>query len=227
MGNFEQATELAGKLVEISQKLGKRAVSVITDMEQPLGEWVGNAAEVLESVEVLSGGGHEDVRELCCVLGGEMLAMARVAENPESGREMCEKALDDGTALKKFEELIREQGGDASVCYEPLKVLNLAENVYEIKADRDGVLSRLSARPVGEGLRALGGGRIKQSDEIDRSVAVQVCVKIGDRVSKGDAVMRVLYNNYEQLQAALPYLIPSWEVAHTAEKRRLILGALS
>lgn len=227
MEDFEQASALAGKLVEISKKLGKRVVSVITDMEQPLGEWVGNAAEVLESVEVLSGGGREDIRELCCVLGGEMLVMAKVAENPDAGRAMCERALDDGTALKKFEELIRAQGGDASVCYEPLKVLNLAGKVHEIKTDRDGVLSRLSARSAGEGLRALGGGRIKQSDEIDHGVAVQICVKIGDKVSKGDAVMRVHYNDYAQLEAALPYLTSCWEIADCAEKRRLILGALS
>lgn len=226
MENFGQAKSLAEKLVEISKKLGKEAVSVITDMEQPLGEWVGNAAEVLEAVEVLSGRGPEDVRELCCVLGGEMLVMAKAADNFEEGLAMCEKALCDGSALKKLEELVREQGGDPAVCYEPQKVLGFAGGVYEIKSDRDGWLARLSARPIGEALRALGGGRVKQGDEIDHGVAVRICAKIGDRVNKGDAVMRVIYNDGARLAAALPYLEPSWEIADGAAKRSLILGAV-
>lgn len=226
MKNFDQAKALADKLVEISKKLGKDATAVITDMEQPLGEWVGNAAEVLEAVETLSGRGPADVRELCCVLGGEMLAMAGVAESPEAGRAMGEKALDDGSALRKFGEMVREQGGDANVCGEPLKALELADRTYEIKSDRDGELSRLSARLVGEGLRALGGGRVKQEDKIDRGVAVRICVKIGDKVSKDSVIMRVLYNDDAQLEAALPYLDQSWEVADRAEKRGLILGAV-
>lgn len=224
MKNFDQAKALAEKLVEISKKLGKSAAAVITDMEQPLGEWVGNAAEVLEAVETLSGGGPADVRELCCVLGGEMLAMAGVAESPEAGRAMSQKALADGSALKKFEELVREQGGDAAVCSEPLKVLGLAGSTYEIKSGRSGVLSRLSARLAGEGLRALGGGRVKQGDTIDSGVAVRICAKIGDKINKGGVIMRVLYNNDAQLEAALPYLDQSWEVADSAGKRGLVLG---
>lgn len=224
MKKFDQAKALADKLVEISKKLGKEAAAVITDMEQPLGEWVGNAAEVLEAVETLSGHGPEDVRQLCCVLGGEMLAMAGVAASPEAGRAMSQKALEDGSALAKFAELVREQGGDANVCRDPLKVVKLADKAYEIKSDRAGVLSRLSAMLTGEGLRALGGGRVKQGDVIDGGVAVRVCAKIGDKIDKGGVIMRVLYNNDAQLEAALPYLEQSWQVGGSAEKRGLILG---
>lgn len=224
MKNFDQAKALADKLVEISKKLGKEAAAVITDMEQPLGEWVGNAAEVLEAVETLSGHGPQDVRQLCCVLGGEMLAMAGVAASPEAGRAMSQKALEDGSALAKFAELVREQGGDANVCRDPLKVVKLADKAYEIKSDRAGVLSRLSAMLTGEGLRALGGGRVKQGDVIDGGVAVRVCAKIGDKIDKGGVIMRVLYNNDAQLEAALPYLEQSWQVGGSAEKRGLILG---
>lgn len=224
MKNFDQAKALADKLVEISKKLGKEAAAVITDMEQPLGEWVGNAAEVLEAVETLSGHGPQDVRQLCCVLGGEMLAMAGVAASPEAGRAMSQKALEDGSALAKFAELVREQGGDAAVCRDPLKVIRLADKVYEIKSDRAGVLSRLSAMLTGEGLRALGGGRVKQGDVIDSGVAVRICAKIGDKIDQGGVIMRVLYNNEAQLEAALPYLEQSWEIGGGAEKRGLILG---
>lgn len=224
MENLEQAKALAEKLVDVSKRIGREAAAVITDMEQPLGEWVGNAAEVLESVNVLSGKGPDDVRELCAVLGGQMLVMAKVAADGKEGRAMCEKALDDGSALKKFEELIREQGGDARVCYEPEKILAKAGKAYEIKSTASGLLSKLAARQIGEGLRALGGGRIRQGDKIDHAVGVKLCAKVGDAVSSGDVIMRVVYNADSQLEAALPYLSQSWEVSDTAEKRSLLLG---
>lgn len=224
MENFEQASRLATKLVEISKKLGKNAVAVITDMEQPLGEWVGNATEVLETVEVLSGRGPRDTRELCSTLGGQMLLMAKIASSVEEGFAMCEKSLDDGTALKKFETLIKAQGGDAAVCYRPQETLPTAAHAYDIKADRNGFVARLHARLIGEGLRALGGGRIKQGDHIDHAVGVQLLAKIGDKICMGDVIMRVLYNSESQLEAAKSCLSGACEVADHADKRKLILG---
>lgn len=227
MENFEQAKALAEKLVEISKRVGKEAAAVITDMEQPLGEWVGNASEVLEAVNVLSGAGPNDVRELCGVLGGHMLVMAKIAGSCEEGSAMCEKALDDGSALKKFEELVREQGGDIRVCHEPAKVLAKAAKIYEIQSAGSGRLSKLSARQIGEGLRALGGGRLRQEDKIDHAVGVQLRAKVGDVINSGDVIMRVVYNSDSQLEAAMPYLGSSWEVSGAAEKRRLVLGYVS
>lgn len=224
MENFEQASELAAKLVGISKKLNKDAAAIITDMEQPLGEWVGNGVEVLEAVDVLSGRGPYDTRALCCALGGQMLHMAKIAASSNEGSAMCEKSLDDGTALKKLEELISEQGGDARICYIPRKILPAADFTYEITADRDGFVARLYARQIGEGLRALGGGRTKHGDCIDHAVGIQLCAKVGDKVRRGDVIMRVVYNTDSQLEAAKPYFISACQVTDSADKRKLILG---
>lgn len=225
MEDLDQALELAEKLVEISRRQGKEASALITDMEQPLGEWVGNAVEVFEAVQVLSGGGPDDTHELCCALGGQMLLTARLAESAEEGRAICARALSDGSALNKFAELIKEQGGDPSVCFKPMELLPQAAYSYEITSDRGGRLAKLAARRIGEGLRALGGGRIKKEDSIDHAVGVQLCAKIGDEIKPGCAIMRVSYNSKPQLQAALPYLLSCFEVSDSAEKRKLILAS--
>lgn len=227
MNDIKKAGELAQKLVEISQKLGKECVSIITDMEQPLGEWVGNSAEVYEAIEVLSGRGPSDTRELCVTLGAYMLKMSGKAETAEEGLKLSAKALDDGSALNKFEELITAQKGDSSVIREPERVLPKASSTYEIRSDRDGCLSKLDALLIGEGLRALGGGRLTQEDIIDPSVAIQLLRKIGDDVFKGDVLLRIYYNKEKQLDESLRYVEKCWEVSDNAEKRKLIIDMIN
>lgn len=226
MQDGESAVNLARKLVNVSKRLGKLCAAVITDMEQPLGEMVGNSAEVYEAICVLKGEGPSDTRELCTVLGGHMLKMARVAETPEEGASLCAKALDDGSALEKFAEMVREQGGRAEAVYDPKGILPQARCFYDIKTKETGYLSRLSALMIGEGLRALGGGRFKHDDVIDRAVAVRLFAKIGDKLSSGETVMRIYYNTQEQLNAAKSYFDASWDVAPSAERRKLIITTI-
>lgn len=224
MNDAGKAEQLARKLTDISGKLGKACLSVITDMEQPLGEWVGNSAEVYEAVEVLSGRGPSDTRELCITLGAAMLEMSGRAKTREEGAELASKALDNGSALKKFGELIAAQNGDSSVIKEPLRILPKAARTYEIRSDRDGFLSKLDALLIGEGLRALGGGRLTKEDVIDPSVAIQLLHKVGSKVLRGDVLIRIFYNSENKLNDSLSYVQKCWEISDSAEKRKLILG---
>ena len=226
MRNNDEAAALAEKLVRISRKLGRVCIAIITDMEQPLGEWIGNAAEVYEAIQVLGGNGPADTRELCITLGGYMLSMAGVASDPDAGSVLCAKALGDGTALNKFADMVKSQGGDLRVIDEPQNILPRAKYFCDIMSDKAGYLSRLSALSVGEGLRALGGGRLKQEDEIDRAVSVQLFAKTGDRIDAGGRVMRIHYNTSKQLEAAKPYFEASWDVAGYADKRKLIIDRI-
>lgn len=227
MHDFKSALLLAKKLVDVSKKLNKKCVSIITDMEQPLGEWVGNSVEVYEAIEVLSGKGPSDTRELCLVLGANMLFMAGKAVSIDEGMEKCIKALDDGSALNKFKELIEAQKGDSNVISDPEKILPKASYVHEIRSDREGFLSRLDALLIGEGLRALGGGRLTQDDIIDLSVAIQLLRKIGDKVSEDEVIIRVFYNEEKKLEESLKYIQNSWTVSDCAEKRKLIIDRIS
>jgi pyrimidine-nucleoside phosphorylase len=226
MQNEKDARALAEKLVQVSRKLGKQCKAVLSDMEQPLGRYVGNAAEVCEAVQVMNGGGPEDTRTLCAELGGAMLTLSGVCKDSSQGRELCLKALDDGAALKKFTELVQAQGGDANVASDPEHVLPLASHTCEIKAARSGVVSKLNALMIGEGLRALGGGRLRLEDKIDPAVSVELPAKTGDSVDKGAPVLLVHYNEDSQLKAALPYLQNCVEVSDSAEKRKLIIDRI-
>ena len=224
--NEKDARALAQKLVQISRKLGKQCKAVLSDMEQPLGRWVGNAAEVCEAVQVLSGQGPEDTRALCTELGGAMLTLAGLCGNSAAGEALCQKALDDGRALRKFAELVKAQGGDAAVAQEPFQVLPGALHTYALKAQKAGFVSRLDALLIGEGLRALGGGRLRLDDKIDPAVSVELAAKIGDRVEKDAPVLIVHYNENSQLTSALPYLSACYDTAEQAEKRKLIIDRI-
>lgn len=226
MRDVKKAEELALKLVNVSKKMGKKCVSVISDMEEPLGEWVGNSAEVFEAIETLSGRGPSDTKELCVYLGGQMLLLSGRAETAEEGCEIAAAALANGSALNKFSELITAQRGDASVLDEPEKYLLKTSYSFDIKSDGDGFLARLDALSIGEGLRALGGGRLTREDAIDPYVSIRLMHKCGESVKAGETLIRVYYNEKKQLASALPYLENCWEIKERAEKRKLIIETI-
>ncbi len=221
-----KARELASELVGLSKKFGRASVAAITSMEQPLGEWIGNAAEVYEATEILNGRGPSDTRELCVLLCGLMLIVSGVAKDRAEGTALAEKALDDGRALAKFAEIITAQGGDAEVLRRPLEILPRAAKRAEIKSDRNGVISGLLARPVGEALRALGGGRMKLGDRIDPSVAIRLLAKTGDAVREGEPVIEIYYNDGGKLAEALKHLEGCIKISDNASKPRLVIDCV-
>lgn len=224
MQTEEEASALARALARLSAALGKKSVCLISDMEQPLGEWIGNAVEVLESVEVLSGRGPADTRELSLALASEMLLLAGVAEDRGAAEKTAADALDSGRALAKFAEIVRMQGGSASVCDKPADVLPRARLCAEIRAETPGVLARMDARTIGGAVRAMGGGRLRKEDVIDPAVGLRILKKIGDPVAHGEPLIEVHYNSESQRDAALPYLASSYAIAPGAPARTLIRG---
>ena len=167
--------------------------------------------------------GPADTRELCITLGANMLFLAGVCKDLPTSLARCAQALDDGSALAKFQEMVTAQGGAENITADPCDVLPAAKHIYEICADADGYVSCLDARLIGEALRALGGGRIKQDDKIDPAVAIQMCAKIGDMVHKNEVVLRVHYNTEEQLKNAAAYLADCITISDRAEKRKLVI----
>lgn len=223
MKNKESACELAENLVGISSKLGKKSAAVITDMEQPLGRYIGNSAEVYEAIEVLSGRGPEDTRNLCIILGALMLVMSETVSTVEQGKELCTAALDNGSALDKFKELIEAQHGDSSILQNPEILISKTKYTYEVKSPSSGFVSKLDALCIGEALRALGGGRLRMQDKIDPYVSIELCAKIGDKISKGETIIKVHYDDERQIQNAEPYLKECLEISDKAEKRKLVI----
>jgi pyrimidine-nucleoside phosphorylase/thymidine phosphorylase len=180
MKTSRQALELASTLVDIGRRAGKRVTAFITNMDQPLGRWVGNSVEVRESVDVLHGRGEPDLVELTLALGGEMLVLGEVAKSFDEGRDRIARSLHDGSALAAFEKCVELQGGR-------LAELRVAEKSTAVMAGH-GFVRAIDTEKVGLAALALGAGRAKKEDSIDPTAWVHVRKKIGERVEPGEPV---------------------------------------
>ena len=215
MTNLADARQLAEIMVAIGKLSGRRVVGLLSDMNQPLGEAVGNALETLEAIETLQGGGPEDFREHCLVVASHMLVLGERAATLEEARQMAEQALADGFGLEYFRTLVREQGGDVSYVDHPEK-LPKATLVESVPAPRSGWLKSVWAREVGETSVELGAGRARKGDPIDHAVGIMVHHKVGDRVEAGEALFTVHANDADRLAHAVERLLAAVEWSDTA-----------
>jgi len=158
MQTLEEARSLARLLTSIARLANRKAVALLSDMNQPLGHAVGNALETREAIQTLHGGGPQDFREHCLVVAGHMLALGGKAAHEKEGREMARQAIDSGSAWEKFRVLVRAQGGDVEAVDDPDR-LPAAPIQVDVPAPRGGYLRQIHARMVGETAVLLGGGR--------------------------------------------------------------------
>lgn len=196
-----EAEALARLMIDIGQAMGRRVGAIISDMNQPLGQAVGNALEVGEAIATLRGGGPADFREHCLTLAGLLLVLGGRAPNLETARPSLAGALDDGRAWQKFVEWITAQGGSAEVLEHPER-LPRASLVEPLCAPRAGYLADLDAYHVGMAALRLGAGREKKGDSVDPAVGVVLHKKVGDRVEAGEPVLTIHANHPTRLEEA-------------------------
>ncbi len=201
MKTLETARELAHLMIAIGEAAGRRVAAVLADMNQPLGQAVGNALEVREAIRVLQGEGPSDVRDHCLTLGALMLVLARRAASLEEGRALLTRHLDNGTAWRKFVAWITAQGGDATVLEHPER-LPQAALIEELHAPRAGYIATLDAQVIGQASVVLGAGREKKGDPIDHSVGIIVHRKVGDMVERGEPLLTLHANHVHRLATA-------------------------
>ncbi len=201
MTNLEDARVLSKLMVSIAQLSGRKAVCMLSDMNQPLGVAVGNVLELKEAIQTLHGEGPEDFVEHCLAAAAYLVFLGGKAETLQAGREMVEKVWKDGSAFEKFKLLVKLQGGDVRYVEQPelLTKANLIKTVY---AQQDGFIKFIHARKVGEASVDLGAGRAKKTDQIDHSVGFEILQKVGNSVKKGDALFTVHANTEEKLEEA-------------------------
>lgn len=186
MRRLEDARTLAEGLVRTAKLAGKKAVAVLSSMEQPLGHAIGNAVEVAEAIEVLKGSGPEDVRELCITISALMLWLGGVVTNPDEGRSKAMELLSSGTALEKFRQLVAAQGGDPNIVDEPFRLPQPLHKV-EVVADRTGTIVRIATRQLGLIAGQLGAGRMGLT-EVDPTAGIVVLKKVGELVNPGEVL---------------------------------------
>lgn len=184
------AKELATEMVEIGKLAGKKTVAVITDMDEPLGNAVGNALEVKEAIAALRGEHPGELVELCLTLGACILTAAGLAPDDAAARAMLEGTIADGSALKKLAEFVAAQDGDPQSVYDT-SLLPAAPVQMEVPAPAAGYVSHIAASDVGMVSMHLGGGRATKDSEIDLSVGVVLHKKVGDSVAAGESLATI------------------------------------
>ena len=187
MDTYEKSAKLAETMVRIGNMSGKRFSALITDMDQPLGNYIGNALEVEEAIEVLSGRAGGELKTVSLTLGAHILRNAGAVETVEDGIAMLEAKIQSGEGLKKFSEMIAAQGGDPRVAYDT-SLLPKAKLLIDVTADRDGYVAGMNTGDIGNAAKLLGAGREHKTDVLDLSVGLVMKVRVGDRVKKGDVL---------------------------------------
>lgn len=181
MKTKEQATRLAESLVATGSAMGVNTTALLTDMNQPLGQMIGNSVEILESIETLQGGGPADIRELTLQLAAELLVMTGRAEDLTAGLQQAAARLDDGSAFEKYEHMVSGQSGNTSL---PLRVAAR----HDIVSSQAGVIHRIDTHALGMSIIEMGGGRRQMTDQVDHSVGIKLLVSVGDQVTAGQPV---------------------------------------
>jgi pyrimidine-nucleoside phosphorylase len=201
METLEDARQLANLMVDIGQLAGREVVALLSDMNQPLGNAVGNSLEVVEAIETLQDNGPEDFLEHCLHVSAHLLVLGKRAQDLAEGRALAEKSIVDGSAFEKFRVLVEAQGGDVSYVNDTSRFPR-AEYVEVVESPRSGFLAQIQARSVGEAAVALGAGRARKSDPIDHAVGFIIHRKVGDQVEKGEPLFTIHANDEEKLAEA-------------------------
>ena len=227
MKREEQAANLAEVMIETGQRMGKKVVALITDMDQPLGQAAGHANEVAECIDVLNGAGPADLRELSLQLSAWMFFLGERTKSVEDGRQLAETMIASGQAKQKFKQNIQLQGGDAHVVDDP-RLLPQARLHTDVLSPSAGYISGTDCQQFGVALAILGGGREKKEDAIDHAVGLKFHKRIGERVEKGEPLATISYNADTRLPEAKALIVDNYFVSPEppSEKRPLIRRVL-
>lgn len=219
MKKESDAVFLAELMVETGERMGKKMVALITNMDQPLGRMVGNAMEVAECIEIMRGGGPRDLRELCLELAAWMLYLGSASKSVAEGRLLAEDKIKSGAALKKFRDMVEMQGGDVRTIDDPAK-LPFAKHTVEVTAPVAGFVTSIMCEQIGTACVVLGGGRERKEDSVDPAVGIVVHKKIGDAVAVGEPLCTVHCHSHAQAKKAMELLQGAYTISATAPAHR-------
>jgi pyrimidine-nucleoside phosphorylase len=208
MKKYDDARALAQSLVNTARRLGKQATAMLTDMNQPNGKLCGNALEVQESIAVLQGRGPSDLIELTLELCAELLVLTKTAPDTRSAISVLQGHLSSGRAMEKFNQMIAAQGGKPDA---PLKIAP----AVEVLAEEAGYVTTCNTEQLGLAIIELGGGRKLLSDQLDHSTGLEILVRIGDKVERGQPLAR-MFAYPDQVERVRPMVRNSWTIGDTA-----------
>jgi len=217
------ARKLAQMMVGIGRRVDRRVQALITDMNQPLGYAVGNAVEVMEVSQVLHNEGPDDLKRLSLELAARMVFLAKLVPTLDDAREMVLQKLADGSAFRKFRDVVQAQGGDPK-SLDKFELLPNATGMREISSPRAGYVTAIDAEDIGSASGLMGAGRDKKEDKIDTAVGVILEAKIGDKVEAGSVLCRLYYTKEEGVDEAADMVEDAFRISsQKPDDRELIL----
>lgn len=205
----EQAKQLARTITRVARSMNRRCVALVTDSDQPLGDSVGTALEVKEAVALLKGEGPEDLQDLVLKLGMEIVRLAGVAGSTLSAKQTVERHLKDGSALEKFKEMIRAQGGKTDWIDNPEKFPK-AQYVRKLPAPKRGYVHTIDAGKIARGVQVLA---TKKDGSLDPAVGITEIRKVGTQVKQGEPLIMIHYNDEARMEASLHYFRDAYRLA--------------
>jgi len=219
MKSEKDAAFLAELMVETGERMGKKMVALITDMDQPLGNMIGNALEVVEVVEILRGEGPEDLKRLCFELSGWMLHLGGVCSSVADGKKISERLIASGKAFDKFRQMVELQGGDPR-SIDDTKKLPKARYSMAVSSPESGYVGSIQCEQVGTACVLLGGGRERKEDDVDPAVGIVLHQKVGDAVSAGEELATIHYNSEVRAARARALLEASFQIDDSPPRER-------
>ena len=215
MREEDRARALAHALVKTGNACGIRTRALLTDMNQPLGQAVGNSLEVKECIELLRGEGTEGaqpVLDLSLELSAHMLVLSHVDESLGAARDRLRKILSSGQALESFRQNVAAQGGEPRVCDDPAAFLPLVAESFKVESPRSGFVTKVNTAEIGHAIAAIGGGRVRIDDTIDPAVGFIAAARIGDRVGGGDPVGIIYCGDESKAREAAGRIQAAYEI---------------
>jgi len=226
MKTLDDARTLANTMIGIGREMGKKTVALLTDMDQPLGRTIGNSLEVIEAVEMLRGRAPADYTEITLALTAEMLVLGGKAKDTTDARAQLQKVIADGSAEKKFCEIVKAQSGDPAAITDLTK-LPRAKKQLAVNAVRTGLVTGIDSEALGLAAMALGAGRAKSSDVIDPAVGFVLEKKVGDAVKAGEPLLTMHVNDDAKVKDVTERIHAAYSIgAEAPAKRPLVLERL-
>ncbi len=216
--DYKNAKYLAQTMIEINKRSGVNVIAILTDMNNPLGSYVGNSLEIIETIEALKGRGPKDLMEITFALGKAMLKLAKI----KGGKNLLEKKIVSGEALNKFKEIICCQGGDIRIVKDYSR-LPVAKNRIKVIAQKTGYIYHIDTFDIGMLLVQLGGGRLKKEDKIDPSYGFKINKKIGDYVKKGECLVEIISNNKTKAKTVVKQMHDVFAIHKTPCRRKKLI----
>ena len=210
MKDLEHAKELAKRMIEIGKGASKQVKVVLTNMDEPLGYSIGNANEIIESIETLKGNGPSDLKEVVYTIAALALKSKGDITNLEEGWVKIDSVIEDGTALSRLSEFITESGGDGNLVNN-YNLLPIAKNMLEVFSDLEGYVSKIKAEEIGKAAMIIGAGRATKEDVVDHAVGIKILKKVGDRVSVGEKLGEIYYNDSKNINTSKEMLLDAYE----------------